>query len=66
MYTLNACGVDTIREICLLSVFPEKMLKRSRPYVVIERNALDKLSRKHRKQGNIQFWIVGAHFSYKE
>jgi hypothetical protein len=38
------------------------MLKRISPYVVQKRNALDKLARKRRKQGNIQFRIVGAHF----
>jgi hypothetical protein len=34
------------------------VLKRGRPYVVLERNALDKLGRKRRKQGNIQNRIV--------
>jgi hypothetical protein len=47
----------------LLSVgLPEKVLKRCRLYVVIERNALDKLVRKHRKQGNTQNRIVGGTF----
>jgi hypothetical protein len=32
--------------------------------VVLERNALDKLARKRRKQGNIQYLIVGGTFSH--
>jgi hypothetical protein len=51
----------------LLAVcFAEKVLKRGRLYVVIERNALDKLARKHRKQGNIQNGIVVGIFTFKE
>jgi hypothetical protein len=44
----------------------QKVLKRCRPYVVLERKTLDKLARKHRKQGNIQNWIVGSYFTFKE
>ena len=46
--------------------FPEKVLKRGRLYVVLERNALDKLARKRRKQENIQNRIVGSIFTFKE
>jgi hypothetical protein len=42
----------------LPGVFSKKVLKRNRPYVVIERNTLDELARKHRKRKNIQNWIV--------
>jgi len=50
----------------MIAGFPEKVLKRRRLYVVIERNVLDKLAGKHRKQGNIQNRIVGAYLAFKE
>jgi hypothetical protein len=50
----------------LAAGFPKKVLKRCRPYVVLERNTLDKLARKRRKQGNIQNRIVGSYFTFKQ